>query len=139
MGRWYHALSLPIRPCSVFPTQCPDIYFEYGCYPSPLRAHNDNYRMGLGKPSYVTVQGSRTTIIMLLHMFPSSALLHFTTMFLPVRIYTWGVPNPHLMVHSKLPRLPPHLGCKACYRSMGKTGDPVPSGHRAVPDHHFTG
>jgi hypothetical protein len=28
---------------------------------------------------------------------------------------------------------------KACYRSMGTTGDPVPSGHRAGPDHHFTG
>ena len=28
---------------------------------------------------------------------------------------------------------------KACYRSMGTTGDPVPFGHRVVPDHHFTG
>jgi hypothetical protein len=27
----------------------------------------------------------------------------------------------------------------ACYRSMGTTSDPVPSGHRSVPDHHFTG
>jgi hypothetical protein len=28
---------------------------------------------------------------------------------------------------------------KASYRSMGTTGDPVPSGHRAGPDHYFTG
>ena len=32
-----------------------------------------------------------------------------------------------------------NLGVKAFYRSMGTTGDPVPSGHRAGPDHHFTG
>ncbi len=28
---------------------------------------------------------------------------------------------------------------KVSYRSMGTTGDPVPSGHRDGPDHHFTG
>ena len=28
---------------------------------------------------------------------------------------------------------------ETCYRSMVTTGDPVPSGHRTVPDHHFTG
>jgi hypothetical protein len=28
---------------------------------------------------------------------------------------------------------------KACLRSMGTTGDPVPVGHRDGPDHHFTG
>ena len=34
---------------------------------------------------------------------------------------------------------PTNLCNKACYRSMGTTGDPVPSGHRSVPDHHFIG
>ena len=33
----------------------------------------------------------------------------------------------------------PSSGNKACYRSMSTTGDPVQSGHRTVPDHHFTG
>jgi len=28
---------------------------------------------------------------------------------------------------------------KTCYRSMGTTGDPIPSGHRNVPVNHFTG
>ncbi len=32
-----------------------------------------------------------------------------------------------------------YLSNKACYRSMDTAGDPVPSGHRAGPDHHFTG
>ena len=31
------------------------------------------------------------------------------------------------------------LTTKVSYRSMGTTGDPVPSGHRDGPDHHFTG
>jgi hypothetical protein len=31
------------------------------------------------------------------------------------------------------------LSCKASYRSMGTTGDPVPVGQRDVPVNHFTG
>jgi hypothetical protein len=31
------------------------------------------------------------------------------------------------------------VGCKASYRSMGTTGDPVPVGQRDVPVNHFTG
>ena len=31
------------------------------------------------------------------------------------------------------------LTAKACYRSVGTTGDPVPVGQRDVPVNHFTG
>ena len=30
------------------------------------------------------------------------------------------------------------MSTKACYRSMGTTGDPVPVGQRDVPVNHFT-
>lgn len=110
--RWYRALSLPIRPCSVFPTVRTSILSMVVIQvPEDTQGQQSN---GLGKTTYVATQGSRTTIIML-NMFPSSTLYHFTTMFLLVRMYTWGVPNPHLMIHSKLPRLHPHLGCKLLF------------------------
>ncbi len=41
--------------------------------------------------------------------------------------------------YSTLSALPETLLNKSCYRSMVTTGDSVPSGHRVVPDHHFTG